>query len=135
MTAGSGTRVHDAHRHLGVLPAHPVHGGPPVNPELTARASIDELVADLDREGTVGALVMPDHGVPDPAASFALSDLVVEAAQRDERILAGLWTSARPQDATATEKALTPTDEIGADRVLFASDQPWADFDALYGVT
>ena len=43
MTTRSPARVHDAHRHLGVLPAHPFYGGPPVNPDTTARASIDEL--------------------------------------------------------------------------------------------
>jgi predicted TIM-barrel fold metal-dependent hydrolase len=105
--------AHDAHRHLGVLPAHPFYGGPPVNPDITARATIDELIADLDREGTERALVIPNYGVPDPSASFALNELVVEAAQRDDRIRAGLWTSPRPQDATATEKALALAGEDG----------------------
>ncbi|MCM3523430.1 hypothetical protein, partial [Curtobacterium sp. P97] len=91
MTTGRPQRVHDAHRHLGVLPAHPFYGGPPVNPDTTARATIAELVADLDldREGTEAALVIPNYGVPDPTASFALNELVVEAAQADERIRAG----------------------------------------------
>ncbi|KQS58529.1 amidohydrolase [Geodermatophilus sp. Leaf369] len=106
-------RVHDAHRHLGVLPAFPFYGGPPVNPDTTARATIAELQADLDREGTECALVIPNYGVPDPSASFALNELVVEAAQTDERIRAGLWTSPRPQDAVATEKALALAGEQG----------------------
>ena len=105
--------VHDAHRHLGVLPAHPFYGGPPVNPDTTARATIAELLADLDREGTERALVIPNYGVPDPSTSFALNELVVEAAQRDERVVAGLWTSPRPQDAVATEKALALAGEPG----------------------
>jgi predicted TIM-barrel fold metal-dependent hydrolase len=105
--------VHDAHRHLGVLPAHPFYGGPPVHPDTTARATIDELLADLDREGTERALVIPNYGVPDPTVSFGLNELVVEAAQRDERVVAGLWTSPRPQDAVATEKALGLAGERG----------------------
>ncbi|MGI5133003.1 amidohydrolase family protein [Pseudonocardia sp. CA-107938] len=113
MKTRSPARVHDAHRHLGVLPAHPFYGGPPVNPDTTARATIDELLADLDREGTERALVLPNYGVPDPSTSFALNDLVIEAAQRDDRILAGLWTSPRPQDAAATEKALALAGERG----------------------
>ncbi|MGY1838707.1 MULTISPECIES: amidohydrolase family protein [unclassified Modestobacter] len=98
--------MHDGHRHLGVLPAHPFYGGPPVNPDTTARATIDQLIADLDREGTERALVIPNYGLPDVSASFALNELVVEAAQRDDRIRAGLWTSPRPQDAVATDEAL-----------------------------
>jgi predicted TIM-barrel fold metal-dependent hydrolase len=113
MTTSAPRLVHDAHRHLGVLPAHPFYGGPAVNPDSTARATIAELIADLDREGTERALVIPNYGVPDPTASFALNELVVEAAQRDERILAGLWTSPRPQDTTATEKALALAGEDG----------------------
>ena len=113
MTTRAPRLVHDAHRHLGVLPAFPFYGGPPVNPDTTARATIDELIADLDAEGTERALVIPNYGVPDPTASFALNELVVEAAGRDDRIVAGLWTSPRPQDAVATEKALALAGEDG----------------------
>ena len=113
MTARGPARVHDAHRHLGVLPAHPFYGGPAVNPDTTARATIADLIADLDREGTERALVIPNYGVPDVTASFALNELVVEAAQRDDRIRAGLWTSPRPQDAAATAQALTLAKEDG----------------------
>ncbi|KQS66611.1 amidohydrolase family protein [Modestobacter sp. Leaf380] len=113
MTTGARQWVHDAHRHLGVLPAHPFYGGPPVNPDTTARGTIAQLQADLDREGTEFALVIPNYGVPDPTASFALNELVVEAAQTDERIRAGLWTSPRPQDADATAQALALAGEQG----------------------
>ncbi|WP_405059418.1 amidohydrolase [Kribbella sp. NBC_01505] len=105
--------VADAHRHLGVLPAYPFYGGPPVNPDLTARATVDELLADLDAEGTEMALVIPNYGVPDAAVSFGFNELVVEAAARDERIRAGLWVSPRPQDAELTAKALTLATEPG----------------------
>ena len=111
------TQLCDAHRHLGVLPAFPFYGGPPVNPDITARATIDELLKDLDAEGTERALVIPNYGVPDVSVSFALNDLVVEAAARDDRIRAGLWVSPRPQDADLTAKALTLAGEPGV-RVL-----------------
>jgi len=113
MTTGARQRVHDAHRHLGVLPAHPFYGGPSINPDTTARATIAELIADLDREGTERALVIPNYGVPDPSSSFALNELVVEAAQEDDRIRAGLWTSPRPQDAERTRTALALATERG----------------------
>lgn len=105
--------MYDAHRHLGVLPAYGFYGGPPVQPDIHARGSVAELLADLDREGTERCLVLPNYGVPDPAVSFALNELCVEAAQADDRIRAGLWVSPRPQDAERTEKALTLAGEPG----------------------
>jgi hypothetical protein len=32
--------VHDAHRHIGVMPAYPFYGGPPVQPDIAARATV-----------------------------------------------------------------------------------------------
>jgi uncharacterized protein len=112
MTAYRGP-VRDAHRHLGILPAYPFYGGPPVRPDRGARATIDELLADLDAEGTERALVLPNYGVPDPAVAFGFNELVVEAAQRDERIRAGLWVSPRPEDAGRTAAALALAGEAG----------------------
>jgi predicted TIM-barrel fold metal-dependent hydrolase len=105
--------MNDAHRHLGLLPAYPFYGGPPVRPDVTARATIDELIADLDAEGTERALVLPNYGVPDPDVAFALNDLVVEAAQRDDRIRCGLWVSSRDADADRTARALRLAGEDG----------------------
>nr|WP_307874888.1 amidohydrolase family protein [Frankia nepalensis] len=105
--------VHDAHRHLGLLPAHGFYGGPPVAPDVSARATIAELRADLDREGTARALVIPNYGVPDASVTFGFNELCVEAAQADDRIQAGLWVSPRPADAELTEKALALADEPG----------------------
>jgi uncharacterized protein len=107
------TAVFDAHRHLGVLPAYPFYGGPPVRPDVGARATIAQLVADLDREGTERALVIPNYGVPDPAVAFSFNELCVEAAQHDDRIRCGLWVSPRPQDADLTGRALTLAGETG----------------------
>ena len=103
----------DAHRHLGVLPAHPFYGGPPVNPDTTAVATIAELIADLDAAGITRALVLPNYGVPIPDASFALNELVVEAAGQDDRIRAGLWVSPLARDAERTSAALTLAGEPG----------------------
>jgi predicted TIM-barrel fold metal-dependent hydrolase len=105
--------IADGHRHLGLLPAWAFYGGPPVNPDVNARATIDELIADLDHEGTERALVIPNYGVPDVAITFALNELVLEAAGRDDRICAGIFVSPRPQDAMLTEKALTLAGESG----------------------
>lgn len=103
----------DAHRHLGVLPAYPFYGGPPVHPDITARATIDELIADLDAEGTERALVIPNYGVPDPDVAFSFNELCVEAAARDDRIRAALWVSPLPRDRERTEKALALVGESG----------------------
>jgi predicted TIM-barrel fold metal-dependent hydrolase len=106
-------RVFDAHRHLGVLPAFPFYGGPAVNPDTTARATIAELISDLDAEGTDRALVIPNYGVPDPDIAFSFNELVVEAAQTDDRISAALWVSPKPTDADRTAKALSLAGEPG----------------------
>ncbi len=110
---GTGSGVHDAHRHLGVLPAHPFYGGPPVNPDTAAVADVDALLRSLDSEGVERALVIPNYGVPDISASFALNELVLEAADRDDRVRAGLWVSPRPQDADLTAAALAMAGESG----------------------
>ena len=98
--------INDAHRHIGVMPAYAFYGGPPVHPDISARATVAELVADLDREGTERALVIPNYGIPDPKVSFSFNELALEAAAADDRISAGIWTSPRPQDAALNDKAL-----------------------------
>ncbi|HSV64677.1 MAG TPA: amidohydrolase family protein [Mycobacteriales bacterium] len=103
----------DAHRHLGALPAYPFYGGPPIQADTTARATVAGLLADLDAEGTDRALVLPNYGVPDPDLAFRLNELCLEAAAVDDRIRAGLWVSARPEDAARTEAALTLAGEPG----------------------
>jgi uncharacterized protein len=103
----------DAHRHIGVLPAFPFYGGPPVHPDTTARATVDDLVADLDAEGTERALVIPNYGVPDPDIAFSFNELCVEAAARDDRIRAALWVSPLPRDRERTDKALALAGEAG----------------------
>jgi len=103
----------DAHRHLGVLPAFPFYGGPPVNPDTKAVATVEDLIKNLDAEGTERALVIPNYGVPDASLSFALNELVLEAASKSDRLSAAIWTSPRPQDAEYTEQALKLAAEDG----------------------
>lgn len=107
------TAICDAHRHLGALPAWPFYGGPPVRPAIREQATIAGLLRDLDAEGTEQALVIPNYGVPDPDAAFALNDLCLEAATTDERVSCGLWVSARPEDEARTDKALALAGEDG----------------------
>jgi predicted TIM-barrel fold metal-dependent hydrolase len=107
------THLRDAHRHLGVLPAYPFYGGPPINADVTARATLAELVRDLDAEGTERALILPNYGVPDPAVAYGFNELVVEAAGADDRIRCGLWVSPRPQDASRNDAALALAGEPG----------------------
>lgn len=103
----------DAHRHIGVLPAYPFYGGPPVHPDISARATVESLIADLDAERTERAVVLPNYGVPQPEVSFGLNQLALDAAQRTERIRCGLWVSPRPQDAALTAAALGLAGEAG----------------------
>jgi uncharacterized protein len=96
-----------------VLPGFAFYGGPVVNPDVTARATVAALMADLDAEGTDRALVIPNYGVPDVSVTFALNELVLEAAAKDERVRAGLFVSPRPQDAALNEQALSLAGEPG----------------------
>lgn len=105
--------VHDAHRHIGVMPAFAFYGGPPVQPDVAARGSVKDLISDLDTEGTERALVMPNYGVPDASVSFSFNELVLEAAATDDRIVCGLWVSPRPQDAELNKAALAHAGEKG----------------------
>ncbi|MCW2934739.1 MAG: amidohydrolase 2 [Actinomycetia bacterium] len=101
----------DAHRHLGVMPAYPFYGGPPVRPDVKARATVKELLADMDAEGTERALVIPNYGVPDPALAFSFNELCVEAATASDRLRAAIWVSPLPRDADHTHKALALASE------------------------
>ena len=105
--------VNDAHRHIGLLPAFPFYGGPPVHPDTSARGTVKDLLADLDAEGTEQAMVMPNYGVPDAAVSFSFNELALEAAAADDRVSCGLWVSPRPQDAELNASALAHAGEKG----------------------
>jgi uncharacterized protein len=103
----------DAHRHLGIMPAYPFYGGPPVRPDVRARGTVAELLKDMDAEGTERALVMPNYGVPDPALAFSFNELCVEAAATTDRIRAALWVSPLARDAPRTRAALALAGEPG----------------------
>ncbi|MGH3187916.1 MAG: hypothetical protein ACRDPY_23750 [Streptosporangiaceae bacterium] len=105
--------VNDAHRHLGQMPAYPFYGGPPCNPDILARGTVAELIADLDRDGVERVLLLPNYGVPDASISFGFNPLVLEAAAADDRIRCGLWVSPRPQDAELTVAAVALAGESG----------------------
>ena len=105
--------THDAHRHIGVLPAHAFDGGPPVRPDTTARATVGEFLASLDAEGVERTLVLPNYGVPDPQVSFDLNALALEAAQADDRVRCGLWVSPKASDAERNDAALALVGEEG----------------------
>jgi predicted TIM-barrel fold metal-dependent hydrolase len=116
----AGELVNDSHRHIGVLPAFPFYGGPPVHPDSSAKATVKELIADLDSEGTERALVLPNYGVPDASVSFSFNSLALEAAATDDRISCGLWVSPRPQDADLNAEALTHIGERGVKVLKFS---------------
>src|SRR5260370_26825462 len=105
--------VNDAHRHLGKMPAFPFYGGPPCNPDMLARGSVAELLADLDSAGVERALVLPNYGVPDASISFGFNPLVLEAPPADDRVRRGLSVSPRPQDDERNTSALALAGEHG----------------------
>jgi predicted TIM-barrel fold metal-dependent hydrolase len=105
--------ISDAHRHLGKLPPYPFYGGPPVAPDVDADATVADLIARLDAEGTERALVLPNYGVPDPDLAFGFNELVLDAAAKDDRIRAALWTSPLPSDSERLAGSLALAGEHG----------------------
>ena len=103
--------VFDAHRHFGALPEWPFYGGPAVQPAVRQRATVSELIRDLDEEGTERAVIVPNYGIPDHDAAFSLNEVCLEAAAADDRIKVALWTSPRPDDEARTDKALVHAGE------------------------
>lgn len=103
----------DAHRHIGVLPAYPFYGGPPVTADTTATATVEEFYRSLDAEGVERTLVLPNYGVPDPTVAFGLNALALEAAQKDDRVRCGLWVSPRASDRERNDEALALAGEDG----------------------
>ena len=106
-------RVHDAHRHIGALPAYAFYGGPPIRADLTAKDTVHGFLASLDDEGTERTLVLPNYGVPVPEVAFELNHLALEAAQKDDRVRCGLWISPKPSDAERNTAALALAGEDG----------------------
>lgn len=105
--------VFDSHRHIGILPEYPFYGGPPLRADLSARATVAELLDDLDANGIERALVLPNYGVPVPEVAFELSNLALEAAQKDDRVRCGLWVSPKASDAELNDVALALASEPG----------------------
>jgi len=106
--------IADCHRHLGHLPPQRFYGmDEPMVPAAASKGNVRELLAQLDEEGTERALIIPNYGVPDPEVSFALNEVVLDAAATDERLACGLWVSPRPQDTELTEAALALAGERG----------------------
>ncbi|MXG90036.1 amidohydrolase family protein [Nocardioides flavescens] len=105
--------VHDAHRHIGVLPSYPFYGGPAISADVTAKATVTEFLRSLDEEGVERALVLPNYGVPDPDVAFGHNHLALEAAQRDDRVRCGLWLSPKASDAERNDAALALAGEDG----------------------
>lgn len=148
MPTGSAARggVFDAHRHLGVLAAHPFSGGPPVRADTTAVPDASALLRAMDDEGTQRALVIPDdRGRASDEACAPQLDAVFGAA-REHGLVVHVRTS--PGGASDVdevgERVHTDTSwavgfaprwlaaEVerrgtGHDRVLHASDEPWGD--------
>ncbi len=106
--------IADCHRHLGHLPPQRFYGmDEPMVPAAASKGNVRDLLTQLDEEGTERALIIPNYGVSDPDVSFALNEVVLEAASTDERLSCGLWVSPRPQDTERTEAALALAGERG----------------------
>lgn len=105
--------VLDSHRHIGRLPEFPFYGGPALRADITARETVAEFLADLDRDRIERALVLPNYGVPIPEVAFDLNALALEAAAADDRVRCGLWVSPKAADHDRNTAALALAGEHG----------------------
>ena len=108
------TLVHDAHRHIGLLPAYPFYGGPPVHPDSSARGTVAELVSrHAPRKAPSVHWCSRTTGCPTPPCRSRSTNSSWRPPASDDRISCGLWVSPRPQDAELNAKALSYAGEKG----------------------
>ena len=90
--------VNDAHRHIGRMPAYPFYGGPAIIADVTAKGTVDELIANLGNSpASSGRWCSRTTVSPIRTSGPSTSNgLAIEAATTDDRIRCGLWVSPRP---------------------------------------
>ena len=58
-------------------------------------------------------VVLPNYGLPNSAQPFSLQPVVMDALQKDDRILGGIWVSLLPKDRELVENGLKLAGEPG----------------------
>ncbi len=100
-------KVFDAHCHIGAMKGFPFYGLPePVKPTVYDFKDTNSQLKNMDKFGVERALVMSNYGIPDPSQPFGLNEVVMEACNKEDRILGAIWFSGAPRDKALTAEAL-----------------------------
>jgi uncharacterized protein len=76
-------------------------------------ATPQDYLRQLDSVGVERGLVLPNYGIPVQEQPFSLNELVLDAAQNNDRVVGGLWVSFLPQNKELTLKTLELAGERG----------------------
>jgi uncharacterized protein len=107
-------RVIDAHSHIGEMAAWKFYNlAEPVKPTVYEFATPKEYLTHLDGVGVERGLVLPNYGIPVQEQPFSLNELVLDAVQRNDRLVGGLWVSFLPVNKERTLQALERLGEPG----------------------
>ena len=106
--------VIDAHSHIGEMAAWKFYNlAEPVKPTVYEFATPQDYLRQLDSVGVERGLVLPNYGIPVQEQPFSLNELVLDAAQNNDRVVGGLWVSFLPQNKELTLKTLELAGERG----------------------
>jgi uncharacterized protein len=108
-------RVIDGHSHIGEMEPWKFYDlAEPVKCTVYEFSDGENYRKDhLDALGLERGLVLPNYGIPKQEQPFSLNQLVIEAAQSNDRIRGGLWVSFLPQNRDLTMEALKHAGERG----------------------
>jgi predicted TIM-barrel fold metal-dependent hydrolase len=107
-------KVIDAHSHIGEMAAWRFYNlAEPVKPTVYEFATPQDYLRQLDSVGVERGLVLPNYGIPVQEQPFSLNELVLDAAQNNDRVIGGLWVSFLPQNKELTLKTLELAGERG----------------------
>jgi predicted TIM-barrel fold metal-dependent hydrolase len=107
-------KVIDAHSHIGEMAAWRFYNlAEPVKPTVYEFATPQDYLRQLDSVGVERGLVLPNYGIPVQEQPFSLNELVLDAAQNNDRVVGGLWVSFLPQNKELTLKTLELAGERG----------------------
>jgi predicted TIM-barrel fold metal-dependent hydrolase len=107
-------QVIDAHSHIGEMAAWKFYNlAEPVKPTVYEFATPQDYLRQLDSVGVERGLVLPNYGIPVQEQPFSLNELVLDAAQNNDRVIGGLWVSFLPQNKELTLKTLELAGERG----------------------
>lgn len=107
-------RIFDCHTHIGALGPYRYYGLPePVNPTVIEFPNVDAYLKQMNEFPVDRMVVLPNYGLPNSAQPFSLQPVVMDALQKNDRILGGIWVSLLPKDRELVEQGLKLAGEPG----------------------